>query len=265
MGRFDGPAITFVGCHGHPLCYYSLTHGVGFGPGEYIQEFTTDEGVPVTNDMVFAHGLKKVNAANKYGLQFGHACSTFKYDWRDEEYQECLGEEFLCDDYGGGVAYIGNTIAAGYGCFDIAHGYLFDYLLNKGWYDIGRAFAKARTDYIKDNPFSCYESYILNLGGDPSMELWTAEPGSLSLMYTWKEVEPIGLEVEVHVKDSANNDVAGAKVCLWHATYYLTTPTGGGGKCTFKDLLFGFDDGKLTATKHNYKPAVEDDVVVGEQ
>jgi hypothetical protein len=24
-------------------------------------------------------------------------------------------------------------------------------------------------------------------------------------------------------------------------------------------------DGKLTATKHNYKPALEDDVVVGEQ
>ncbi len=26
-----------------------------------------------------------------------------------------------------------------------------------------------------------------------------------------------------------------------------------------------FSDGKLTATKHNYKPALEDDVVVGEQ
>ncbi len=26
-----------------------------------------------------------------------------------------------------------------------------------------------------------------------------------------------------------------------------------------------FNDGKLTATKHNYKPALEDDVVVGEQ
>jgi len=47
--------------------------------------------------------------------------------------------------------------------------------------------------------------------------------------------------------------------------YYLTTTTGEGGRCRFKDLLFGFDDGKLTATKHNYKPALEDDVVVGEQ
>jgi hypothetical protein len=41
-------------------------------------------------------------------------------------------------------------------------------------------------------------------------------------------------------------------------------PTGDGGRCTFKDLLFGFDDGKLTATKHNYKPAWLNNVTVGE-
>jgi len=40
--------------------------------------------------------------------------------------------------------------------------------------------------------------------------------------------------------------------------------TGDGGRCTFKDLLFSFNDGKLTATKHNYRPAWLDNVTIGE-
>ena len=96
------------------------------------------------------------------------------------------------------------------------------------------------------------------------MEVWSDDPGSLSMTYSWSE-HGVLKDLTVRVKDSANNNVEGAKVCLWHATCYLTTTTGNGGRCTFKDLLFGFDDGKLTATKHNYKPALEDDVVVGEQ
>jgi hypothetical protein len=257
----DGPAISFVGTHGHPLCYYILTHGTGFGPGVYIQEFATDEGIPVSNDMVFAHGLKKVNAGNKYGLQFGYACSTFKYDWRNLESEECLGEEFLCDDYGGGVTYIGNTIPAGTSCFTLAKDYLFDYLLNKGMYDVGRAVAKSRTDYIKASK-DYDQGYMLNLGGDPTMELWTSEPVSLSMTYNWSQ-HGVLKYLEVHVKDSANNDVEGATVCLWQQLYYLIVETGDGGKCSFKDLLFGFDDGKLTATKHNYKPALLDNVTIG--
>jgi hypothetical protein len=127
--------------------------------------------------------------------------------------------------------------------------------------DVGRAVAKSRTDFIKASG-DYYHGYILNLGGDPTMELWTAEPGSLSMTYSWSE-HGVLKDVEVHVKDSANNDVEGATVCLWQQMYYLTTPTGKDGRCRFKDLLFGFDDGKLTATKHNYKPALLNDVTIG--
>ena len=96
------------------------------------------------------------------------------------------------------------------------------------------------------------------------MELWTAEPGSLSMTYSWSE-HGILKDVEVHVTDPETGaNVAGAKVCLWQTMYYLTTTTGDGGRCRFKDLLFGFTDGKLTATKHNYKPAWLDNVTIGE-
>ena len=132
-------------------------------------------------------------------------------------------------------------------------------------YIIGYPQVWSRADYCKKQGQPEHDAYTCNLGGDPTMEVWSDDPGSLSLTYGWKEVEPIGLEVEVHVTDSASNDVPGAKVCLWESKFYLTTTTGDGGKCTFKGIWIGFDDGKLTATKHNYKPALEDDVVVGEQ
>ncbi len=35
------------------------------------------------------------------------------------------------------------------------------------------------------------------------------------------------------------------------------------GKLKFKDLLHDFSDGKLTATKHDYKPATKDNVAIG--
>jgi len=95
------------------------------------------------------------------------------------------------------------------------------------------------------------------------MELWTAEPEPLDIDYTWWANGTMKT-LQVTVTTAGNQPVPGAKVCLWQRWYYLTTTTGGGGKCTFEDLLFGFDDGKLTATKHNYKPAVRDNVTIGE-
>jgi hypothetical protein len=79
---------------------------------------------------------------------------------------------------------------------------------------------------------------------------------------SWKEGPTYTLEVEV---TSSGNPVAGAKVCLWQTLYYLneTTTAASNGKVRFRHLLHGFTDGKLTATKHNYKPVLEDNVVVG--
>ncbi len=95
------------------------------------------------------------------------------------------------------------------------------------------------------------------------MEVWTDDPGSLSLTYSWSE-HGVLKDLEVHVTDSATSaNVPGAKVCLWQTMYYLTTTTGNQGRCTFEDLLHDFSDGKLTATKHNYKPATKDNVTIG--
>jgi hypothetical protein len=68
--------------------------------------------------------------------------------------------------------------------------------------------------------------------------------------------------VEAFVKDKDNDAVAGVTVNLWvYDLYYLTGETNETGKVRFKGLN-AFENGKLTAWKHNYKPALADGVDV---
>ncbi|MEE9457256.1 MAG: C25 family cysteine peptidase [bacterium] len=257
-----GAGITVFATHAQPLGHYILTQWSEYPRAEV---FTVDKDITFSwgHSMIFPTGQKQVDNHEKYGLLYSHACYPFKYVYKDDEGRECFGEEYLCHEPSGGAAYIGNTTVGTPVGSLVLMKYFFKRLLLDENYVIGYPQVWSRADYCNGLP--TLEAYSCNLGGDPTMEVWSDDPGSLSLTYSWEEVEPIGLEVEVHVTDSAENDVEGAKVCLWESKFYLTTTTGNGGKCTFKDIWIGFNDGKLTATKHNYKPALEDDVVVGVQ
>jgi hypothetical protein len=68
--------------------------------------------------------------------------------------------------------------------------------------------------------------------------------------------------VETFIKDKDNNPLTGVTVNLWvDDLYYLTGETNDTGKVRFKGLG-AFENGKLTAWKHNYKPALADGVDV---
>jgi hypothetical protein len=70
--------------------------------------------------------------------------------------------------------------------------------------------------------------------------------------------------LDVTVEGQTEAPVPGAFVTLWvDDTYYLTAPTKSAGIARFKSLE-PFTGGKLTAWKHNYKPALADNVVVEE-
>ena len=87
-------------------------------------------------------------------------------------------------------------------------------------------------------------------------------PAPLDIDYTWT-ANGSYKTITVTVTTTGNQEVPGAKVCLWQSLYYLTGTTGTDGRIRFKDILHDFSDGKLTATKHNYKPATKDNVTIG--
>jgi DNA-binding beta-propeller fold protein YncE len=69
----------------------------------------------------------------------------------------------------------------------------------------------------------------------------------------------------IYVTDYRNGRVQYFTPTGSYLGFHGSEGTGDGGKCTFKDLWIGFNDGKLTATKHNYKPAWLDNVTIGEE
>jgi len=71
---------------------------------------------------------------------------------------------------------------------------------------------------------------------------------------------PTAFCVSARRKD--NDAVAGVTVNLWVGDlYYLTGETNETGKIRFEGLG-AFENGKLTAWKHNYKPALADGIDV---
>jgi hypothetical protein len=267
----EGAGIIFAATHGHPLCHYITTHKyMLFGHGYYVQEFPTDKnvGIPYGHNMLFAPDLKDVYNDEKYGLLLAYACSTFKYDFSDDEKYECLGEEYLADADGGGVAYIGDTIAGTLATVDIDR-YFLEYLMNKTTdpdddiYMVGLAHVLARERRHAEDPWPNKDAYCNNLGGDPTMTAWTADPAALDMEYeSFGEDTTYTLEVEI--KDSSDEPIADAVVVFWlEDAYYLVEKTNDTGKVRFKELE-PFSGGKLTAWKHNYVPALADDVSVGD-
>ena len=106
-----------------------------------------------------------------------------------------------------------------------------------------------------------HNAYCNNLGGDPTMTAWTADPEGLDMDYdSWEA--GLTYTLEVVVKDAVGEPVADAVVVFWlEDAYYLVEKTNDTGKVLFKELE-PFSGGKLTSWKHNYVPALADDVSV---
>jgi len=93
------------------------------------------------------------------------------------------------------------------------------------------------------------------------MPVWTANPTGLTMTYRYY-VEGETYVLEAFIKDKDNNPLTGVTVNLWvNDLYYLTGETNETGKIRFEGLG-AFENGKLTAWKHNYKPALADGVDV---
>jgi hypothetical protein len=102
----------------------------------------------------------------------------------------------------------------------------------------------------------------IELGGDPTMTVWTAEPEAIGMEYDSSEAG-LTYMLEVEVKDEVGEPVAGAVVVLWvEDVYYLVEKTNETGKVRFKELE-PCSGGKLTSWDDNYVPALHDNVSVG--
>ncbi len=184
-------------------------------------------------------------------------CGAFDYDF-------CIGEHWVLNPNGGGIAFIGNSRYGwgspgnpGFGYSDKIDESFFYNIFKKGETHIGATLAHTKMDYIaysrSENVFRWHQ-YQLNLLGDPELDIWTGEPSGL-LQISYPESLIVG---ESRFKVSVTHDgspIKGALVCCnkyFDDEVFATSYTNQAGEAIFTVNPSSPGTLLVTASYHNY-------------
>jgi len=156
---------------------------------------------------------------SRQGIFYTYGCITAAIDF------DCIGEHFVNNPDGGGIAYFGNT-RYGWGDYDplLGPGAEFDkeffrQLFDFYSYHAGKTLADSKIPFIPsaqspygDGPYNRWTMLELVLLGDPEMPIYTEPLQVLTVAYP--ETIPLGYQtVDVYV-EKEGSPVVGALVCL---------------------------------------------------
>jgi hypothetical protein len=204
--------------------------------------------------------------STSYFILYTQGCYAGSFDNRDRYgdhlYDDCIGERFTLIE-NGAVAFIGNSRFGYYstgntrGASQYFHRQFFDAVFGEGITAIGPAHDDSRVDNI---PYIEYEAmrwvyYTVNLLGDPSMDIWTDVPESLSVDHP-DTVYAFENEVAIEVSDGFN-PVAGARVSLFAGDIFSSGFTGGDGVCVLDPLVEAPGQLYLSVTAHNFHSYID--------
>lgn len=173
----------------------------------------------------------------------------------------CVGEAFTCQDKGA-VSYWGATNSLWVRYSDILNIGFFRAMFETNIYSLGHSCNWAKFFIL--NVFGANDTtkaafYLMNLLGDPSLQMWTDIPKLLFLGLSgnaeWGET------YGVYVYDGQSNPIKDALVCIWNkqcgpGEIHLTAYSDADGDAYIGPIPSGFYEGpaNLTASKHNYRP-----------
>ncbi len=197
--------------------------------------------------------------AQRQGIYYSMGCDPCAYDANI-----CIGEHFVRNAHGGGIAFIGNSR---YGWYYIGSqnglSLKFDRLFFRSIFThnqntVGAALSNHKNDGISSDNLDQYIYTELTLLGDPSTPIWTATPRTLRV--TYPSCITVGSSTyNVTVADSNNNPIEGATVCLWkgdtlNTEVYQVGTTSISGIVSFTVAPTTTGTMIVTVTKHNYLP-----------
>ncbi len=198
-----------------------------------------------------------------YNFVYSQGCYGGSFDNRNTSggYQaDCIGEEFQTDD-AGAVALVFNS-RYGWGqhlSTDGSSQYFdrefFDAMFSEEIYTIGEANDDSKMDVLWHINYGanryCY--YELNVFGDPSMHLWTAEPSALDLSYP-SAIQPGVPDMDLTVRDDGGYAVANARVTIYtnDGSVYDTGLTNGAGEVTLHPNAENVGTLYIVATAHDH-------------
>ena len=161
--------------------------------------------------------------AGRWGILYSVGCQAAGFD------SSCIGEHFVNNPSGGGLAFIGNSRYGwyfpgfpGYSPSDLYDNAFFDRLLIRPAPDLGQALARSKADMVplsRADGYFRWVNYNLNLLGDPTLAVWRSGPDSLSVSCP-DSVNAGQLAIPVSVR-GGDGPLAGAIVTLRVDSSYL--------------------------------------------
>ena len=237
------------------LDWESFRDGMNDGPGIVNHDGHGDfDALSIGPDAWTNSDMDGLVNGPKYSLLYTGGCNTAGID------ADCIGERFVNNPNGGGVAYCGNT-RSGWGAssplegpspqFDIE---FFRALFDSSTYRVGKTLARSKIPFIPlaQSPYGYFDRYVmytLVLLGDPMLEVWTDLPAELTVSHA-----PSFLSGTDYFEVDVDQD--SALVCCVKDGQILGTAYSSGGTATVQFDSALSEEGviHLAVTKHNYVP-----------
>jgi WD40 repeat protein len=179
---------------------FGIVHHVGHG---FRNTMSVGEGT-ITNADVDA-----LTNSGRPSVLYAVNCSSTAFDFNS------IGERFLKNPNGGGVAYIGSSRISFTSESDEFQNAFYDLVFDSGVVAIGEALAFSKlgflADAVSETPSRWFQFSLLLLG-DPEMPLWRKLPSTLTV--THPSTTPLGGAPFPVTVTAGGNPVAGARVAL---------------------------------------------------
>ena len=182
----------------------------------------------------------------------GHCCQSNQW----EGSTLTVGEAWLKE---AAVGYWGSVDYTYWDEDDLLQKAWHEEVYTKGRYRAGEFTDLAKIDFFNNSGGSSLVTYYMeeyNLNGDPTLEIWTKQPGTLSVSHDSSII--IGATSCQVTVTSAGNPVGGALVCLYKADEGIhevaATNASGVASVALSPSAATTGTMSLMVTKHDYKP-----------
>jgi WD40 repeat protein len=179
---------------------FGIVHHVGHG---FRNTMSVGEGALSNADVDALANVGRIS------VLYAVNCSSTAFDYNS------IGERFLKNPNGGGVAYIGSSRISFTGESDDFQNAFYDLAFGSGVVSIGQALAFSKlgflADAVSETPARWFQFSLLLLG-DPEMPLWRQSPNTLQVAHA--STIPLGGPPFAVTVTAGGNPVAGARVAI---------------------------------------------------
>ncbi len=229
---------------------FGLVHHVGHG---YRNTMSVGDGTLSNAD------IDNLTNGGRQSVVYAINCSSAAFDYA------AIGERFLRNLNGGGVAYIGSSRIASSGDSRPFQNEFYEVVFQDSVTSVGKAVGYSKLPFIPGSQSETsyrWVQFSLTLLGDPEMPIWRRGPTPITV--TSSLTHPLGTANYTVTATAGGSPLPGARATLWkQGDAFATGLTQGNGVATLPFLPSSTGSFHVTVARPDYAPSQKDANAVG--